>query len=1022
MAQSACLVDYAKKNPQLVIPHNTTAPHKASPTQLPDLVPPPLPHSKHIIGDVNDDGHLTYADIQALENLIAGRGNIRHINVAGPAHAQTNIVIGDLNNDGLLTVADIVALIETIKGHRAMQRIARDGSTFRQDENGYAFVDLGLPSGTLWATCNIGAERPEEAGDLYEWAQIVPGKIPVLSTEYYARKEKYGTTNNFIPELEVSDDVAYVRLGPNWRIPSMEQYKELLNGCNLQWITYNGVQGVIFTSKINGNSIFLPETHKNFGTVEYWTRSHKDVVSSYNFWMRENVLRLNYETPMYVAFSIRPVHVPSAELEEHKYVDLCLPSGTLWAATNIGANSPEQSGDYIAWGEVAPKSTYNWNNYRYCNGTYNSLTKYCDDSNYGTVDNKEELDYEDDAAYYNWGPDWCLPSDAQQVELIVYCNGTLSQQNGVEGCKYTSPINGNSIFIPFSGLAEGTKIRDVGNAAILPDRGFYQNATSSLHIFIKGKYLPNRTYRSYGQTMRPVRVQNKHEYVDLGLTSGTLWASTNIGAQNPEDAGDYFAWGEVKVKDIYDSNTYKYTLNIDKDTRKSTYSKYCVKEVDGIVDYKTQLDSDDDAAYVNWGPDWCMPTKDQLYELINECTWTKTYRNGIYGYIIQSKKNGNSIFLPFAGSREDNELDWLGKDFYYPSRDLCDDYSHCIEGIMASSDSPIKWTISRTIGLPIRPVRAATLYTESIEVTPSLIPTFIGNTHQLTAIVTPANAANKTLTWTSSSPSIVSVSNDGLVTAHNNGRATITVSNGNVSATCVIKVSTEFEFMIPPKKEDPDPIPQPIPDDPNHDYVDLGLPSGTLWATCNIGASSPYDNGDYFSWGEIQPKESYSQSFYKYGGEELNTVTKYCTNPRYGNIDGLTNLLPTDDAAIQNWGELWVMPTVEQAQELIDNCSWFKMGQHSAGQTKYYYKIIGPNGNVLILPISGMYLYGSTCYYVGEKGRYWLRSVDTYYCYTASSLSIDNNAEKKIECRSSYREYGHSVRPVRSLSIPVRIN
>ena len=95
-----------------------------------------------------------------------------------------------------------------------------------------------------------------------------------------------------------------------------------------------------------------------------------------------------------------------ATSEEHEYVDLGLPSGTLWATCNVGASKPEEYGDYYAWGETEPKEVYDWSTYRWCNGGRTSLTKYNTKSSYGIVDNKTELELEDDAAYVNWGPSW----------------------------------------------------------------------------------------------------------------------------------------------------------------------------------------------------------------------------------------------------------------------------------------------------------------------------------------------------------------------------------------------------------------------------------------------------------------------------------------------------------------------------------------------------------------------------------------------------------------------------------------
>ena len=137
-----------------------------------------------------------------------------------------------------------------------------------------------------------------------------------------------------------------------------------------------------------------------------------------------------------------------------------------------------------------------------------------------------------------------------------------------------------------------------------------------------------------------------HEYVDLALPSGTLWATMNIGASSPEEAGDYFAWGETdpELKRYYEFFTYKWCCGT-----YNTMTKYCYRQDIGIIDNKNELDPDDDAATVNWGPKWRMPSKGQLKELLDECTWEWTNVNGANGYLVTSKHNGASLFLPVPG-------------------------------------------------------------------------------------------------------------------------------------------------------------------------------------------------------------------------------------------------------------------------------------------------------------------------------------------------------------------------------------
>ena len=147
----------------------------------------------------------------------------------------------------------------------------------------------------------------------------------------------------------------------------------------------------------------------------------------------------------------------------YKAVDLGLPSGTLWADRNIGADSPEACGDYFAWGETEPKDYYDYSTYKWCNGSAYTQTKYCTDSTYGTVDNKTTLDLEDDAAYVNMGSEWRMPTLSEQQELLDNCTWTWiwATQNGLNGYKVTGK-NGNSLFLPAAGVRSDSGLYDVG--------------------------------------------------------------------------------------------------------------------------------------------------------------------------------------------------------------------------------------------------------------------------------------------------------------------------------------------------------------------------------------------------------------------------------------------------------------------------------------------------------------------------------------------------------------------------------
>ena len=209
----------------------------------------------------------------------------------------------------------------------------------------------------------------------------------------------------------------------------------------------------------------------------------------------------------------------------------------------------------------------------------------------------------------------------------------------------------------------------------------------------------------------------------------------------------------------------------------------------------------------------------------------------------------------------------------------------------------------------------------------------------------------------------------------------------------------------------PSPSPTPGPTPPNtlngHEFVDLGLPSGTKWATCNVGAITPEEYGDYFAWGETSTKENYDWSTYIYCEDSQTTFTKYCNNSSYGNngfTDNLTTLEASDDAATANWGSGWRMPTQTEMQELIDNCTVTWTTQNGVNGRLF----TGPNGNSIFLPAAGG-RSGSELYGAGTNGYYWsssLVSVADYAWY------LDFGSGGGYGMYDNYRGFGFSVRAV----------
>ena len=422
---------------------------------------------------------------------------------------------------------------------------------------------------------------------------------------------------------------------------------------------------------------------------------------------------------MFLTFLFVNVGNTSAQ-QKHEYVDLGLPSGTLWATCNVGADNPWDYGDYFAWGETTTKSTYSCSNYKYGNGSDKDVSK-----KYNGNDHKTTLDPSDDAATANWGSDWCMPTQAQFQELTDKCTWTSTSRNGKSGYNVKGP-NGKSIFLP----AAGSKGSDGTTSNLGSDGEYWSSSLHALYPYVAREFGfvldcvgANSSLRYYGNSVRPVRCnatsqsqsqltvnnatsqsqsqsKGKHEYVDLGLPSGTLWATCNVGAANPWDYGDYFAWGETTTKSTYEWSNYKHGNGSDYDVSKKYNGN----------DHKATLDPSDDAATANWGSDWCIPTQAQFQELYDNCTneWTTDYKGkGVAGRVFMSKKNGNTIFFPAAGSKVVLESPlYLGSYGYYSSSSIGTDYPYFARYLdFHSSDiNPDNWSL-RYCGQSVRPVR-----------------------------------------------------------------------------------------------------------------------------------------------------------------------------------------------------------------------------------------------------------------------------------------------------------------------------
>ena len=505
-----------------------------------------------------------------------------------------------------------------------------------------------------------------------------------------------------------------------------------------------------------------------------------------------------------------------------------------------------------------------------------------------------------------------------------------------------------------------------------------------------------------------VMVKDIHfEYVDLGLS--VKWATFNIGASSPEEYGDYFAWGEVEPRMLYDKEYKWYDDGLG-------FTKYCCSRNYGVVDNKKVLEPEDDAAHVLWGAPWRMPTYSELQELRKNCSWTWTSYNGINGYEITRSGYTDSIFLPTAGQFTTSESSGYSTGIGpVLVGDLGDYWTSTLDSEYSSAASCLEFNSSRMrfdergirkTGFSIRPI---TVPVTSISIIESSTELELDRnmSYQLGVTILPSNATDKSISWSSSNTSVATVDQNGIITAKNVGKTIITALCGSVNSTRTVTVI--------------DPVVSR--------FVDLGL--SVKWASFNIGATKPEEYGDYFAWGEVEPKyengdaqssnpswkpgqTGYNWKSYKYylSGYDTDDIrlSKYTI---WG--DNKKVLEPEDDAAHVLWGAPWRMPTYSELQELEndENCSWVWIERNGVHGYKVTSKKLGYINNSIFVPAAGCRTDKSissyTDYYYAT--HYWTSSRDIGATCFAINLSFTSGV-KLSNYNYSQRCYGFLIRPV----------
>lgn len=671
----------------------------------------------------------------------------------------------------------------------------------------------------------------------------------------------------------------------------------------------------------------------------------------------------------------------SGKIGDYTYVDLGLASGVKWATYNVGASKPIENGNYYSWGEIEAKDNYTWETYKWCENIWSKLTKYCSSKSYGVNDRINVLEFDDDAAAVNWGGVWRMPNTNQQTELINGCQWSYVANylgTGVAGYLGTSKTNKATIFFPASGFFDGEKQETTGATYCWGLQNYTSNTINSYVItFSKGGVKQTDVNRCFGATVRAVAdieadpkdvtvsgERNGFSYVDLGLPSGLKWAVYNLGATQAFEYGDTYAWGETETKGNYAWSTYK----LCKETSGSIFKYLPAKSSTNDADNKTILEVEDDAAYVNWGDEWRMPTTNDFNELRDGCDW-KLVRNfnstKVDGLVGVSKTNGNVIFLPAAGYSSDTYQNNFKSEGFYWTSSVSSNYN--TDAYYMGFDTrvtSIKWQYfaKRMLGYYIRAVSDDKFTVNFYNQDSTLIKSQV-----------------VFLNKSAETPKLKDF--DGYYFDGWSDSSFMKVQK-DVDVYAVFKEASSFSPAIVDGVSLSGKV-------DGYPFVDLGLPSGIKWATFNVGAHSCQNAGIYVAWGETAPKST-----------KYNAAT-------YSLKLGSSTLKAESDVATVNWTDDWCMPTSEELDELIQGCTWVRVSKFNGSGVDGLLGTSKANENTIFIPYSGYRLDEFT--YSGAMARLWTSSPvldDTTKAYAGIVK------EKDFNVNAEARSLGACVRAI----------
>lgn len=879
-----------------------------------------------------------------------------------------------------------------------------------------ALVDLGLS--VQWYSTNIGAQTPEQNGGYYQWAgtddvtsteiNLTPQSAPyahgysVQFTKYvqsFNESDAYLGTPDGKTVLDLEDDIAFDTYGEYYRVPSREEWAELGANCTITKVSDyegTGVAGHLYTSKVAGftdKSIFIPNSSSRAGNefdpvydvALLWTRNLddsradqaicarlEDAKVNVGLWLqRYNGLNVRAVYDHKPGLSAAPVDVEAAAASDLQMSPVITHNIGLWT---LGVDDVDGT---VVTGAVAQGNDIVFSVSRniFRKARTGSITMKLSDPRNVLPDIKYTVTINQAASptepmvdlglsvewsmcnigaifpyeaggFYQWGG----KEDVTSTELDLTWSNCPFHTGSNESSGWTKYIpEGATSWWSGAGSPDGISVLRADDDIVTSTFGSeWRMPTKDEWLELKNNCTLTWTEDYNGTGVKGTIVESNvsgYEGNSIFLPAPGIRTSTELSWS---DMSGYY-WSSTRDTDYYNDADYINTNNHGQTT--GPCNRFAGCSVRGV----------------HFVPVTSITLNKTALELMETYSETLT-----------------ATILP--ANATDKKVTWTSSDPSVATVDYQGKVTAVKTGtctITASTENGTKLaTCDMTVN--IVPVASVSLNLVNLALTVSqqmtLVPT-----------ISPDIASIKTVTWTSSDPSVATVDN-GVVTGVALGTCTITATSvqGGKVETCPVKVYDPIEN--------------------GHEFVDLGFT--TLWATCNVGATVPEGYGDHFAWGEIEPKLTFTWGNYKWYNSEIYRLTKYSDTDNIGVIDHILYVESEDDAATQNWHGNWRMPASGEISELCTLCNWTWTtvnGVYGAlGTSKF-------NGNTIFFPAAGLYdtdenLDGSS---IGHVCGFWGNERATNnFAQKAECLYFDDSKNYLVGMDTRYRFGGYSVRAV----------